>query len=245
MKEIAMPAALSPTPRPPVLRRLALAGGGLYLCIIALGLWSELGVRARLIVPDDPAATAANLLAAQGLLALSFAADTLMAMADIALAVVLAALFWSVSPVVAALAAAFRLIQAATIAAALLAYHAALLILQQGGAEAAGAAWVALTLHGDGYDLGLAFFGVNSLLTGWLVMRSGLMPRAIGAGLAAAGLVYLAGSAAVFLAPALVPAIAPAYAVPILAETAMAAGLLALGLRRGRAAADGSGPAGA
>ena len=221
-----------PGPLRTAARPLARAAGLLYLAIIALGLWSELGVRARLIVPGDDAATAANLLASQGLFALSLAADTVMAMADIALAIVLAALFWTVAPVLAAMAAAFRLIQAATIAAALVAYHGALLILQQGGPGAAGAAGIALALHGDGYDLGLAFFGVNSLLTGWLVIRSRLLPRLIGVGVAAAGLVYLAGSAAVFLAPDLVPVITPAYGVPILAESDMALGLLLLGLRR-------------
>ena len=38
-----------------------------------------------------------------------------------------------------------------------------------------------------GYDLGLVFFAINSLLTGVLIWVSGLFPRIIGAGIAAAG----------------------------------------------------------
>jgi hypothetical protein len=57
----------------------------------------------------------------------------------------------------------------------------------------------ALNLHAHGYDLGLVFFAINSLLTGVLIWISGLFPRLIGAGIAVAGIVYLTGSALRFL----------------------------------------------
>ena len=60
---------------------------------------------------------------------------------------------------------------------------------------------VFLDLHGHGYDLGLVFFGINSLIMGVLVWRSGLFARGFGVGLAIAGSVYLVGSGLRFFAP--------------------------------------------
>jgi len=79
--------------------RTARFAGALYLVIILCGLWSELAVRGPLTVDGDAAATAANILANEGLFRAAFAADTIMAMADVALAILLAALFWSTAPV--------------------------------------------------------------------------------------------------------------------------------------------------
>lgn len=211
--------------------RLARAAGALYLVIIVCGLWSELAVRGPLTIEGDAVATAASILAQEGLFRAALAADAVMAMADVALAILLAALFWPVAPVVAALAAAFRLIQASVLASNLSHHAEALLRLEAGGEGAAEGALHALSMHAHGYDLGLIFFGVNCLLTGWLIWRSGMLPRLLGAGIAAAGAVYLAGSAAVFLAPALASLVAPAYAVPLLAESALCLWLLALGVR--------------
>ena len=87
-------------------------------------------------------------------------------------------------------------------------------------------ALVFLDLHGHGYDLGLVFFGVNSLIMGLLVWQSGHFARVFGAGLAIAGLVYLIGSGLRFFAPEWSPAFAPAYLLTILAETAFCFRLL-------------------
>lgn len=218
---------LSPLSR----RRMAHVAGALYLVIILCGLWSELAVRGPLTTEGDAAATAAAIRGAEGLFRAALAADLVMAMADVALAVVLAALFWATAPLVAALAAAFRLIQASVLAGNLAHHNEALLLLEAGGAGAAEGALHALAMHAQGYDLGLVFFGVNCLLTGWLIWRSGLVPRVLGAGLAAAGVVYLSGSFALVLAPGIAPALAPAYAVPLLAESAVCLWLLVMGVR--------------
>ena len=86
-----------------------------------------------------------------------------------------------------------------------------------------------LNMHGHGYDLGLVFFGLNSLMTGVLIWRSGFIPKALGAGIAAAGTVYLIGSTLRFFAPELSPAFAPAYGLTVLAETAFCLWLLSAG----------------
>ena len=64
--------------------------GALYLIIIAGGLFGELGVRAALVVQGDAPATAANLLASEGLFRLGFVSDLVIFLADVAVAALLA-----------------------------------------------------------------------------------------------------------------------------------------------------------
>ena len=207
----------------------ARVAGALYLLIILLGLTSELALRGPLLAPDDAAETAARMLSAPWMLRAGLAADVLMAMADVALAVLLYRLLRAVEPLVALLAMAFRLVQAVLIGVALLALHTGLLALELGADAHVGL--LAMLVHAHGYDLGLAFFGVNSLLTAWLLLRSGWVPGVIGWLLGAAGLVYLVGSALRFLAPPLADPFAMAYILPVVAETAFCLWLLLQGLR--------------
>jgi len=89
-----------------------------------------------------------------------------------------------------------------------------------------------LELQGQGYDLGLVFFGINCLLTAWLIMRSGIAPRLVGLGRAASGLVYLSGSGFTLLTGDQPMVITIAYFIPLIAELAFAIWLLVgVGLR--------------
>lgn len=214
--------------------RAALRTAGiLYLVIIACGLFAELMVRSRLIAFDDAAATAANIIAAPGLFRAGFMADLLMVASDVAIAVVLYVIFRPHGRMLALLAAAMRLIQAAVLGANLLHYHDALLLLTGAVPAAAFAdvqvhalAVLSLDAHRHGYDLALVFFGLANLALGPLVLRSGFVPRILGHGLIAAGVVYLIGSTVRFAAPSALPAVAPAYAVPLAAELAFGVWLL-------------------
>ncbi len=201
---------------------LARPAGALYLAIIALGLTGEFALRGALLVPGDAAATAANLAAAPGTLRLSLAADTAMALADVAVAVLLFFLFRALGALLAALAAAFRLIQTAVIGANLLNLQAAIL-WATGDAPpelSAQMAHGALELQGFGYDLGLAFFGVTGVMLGLLLMRAAA--RILGPLMLAAGAVYLTGSGLRILAPGLAADFEPAYLVCLVAELSLA-----------------------
>ena len=218
-------------------KRVARAAGFLYLVIIALGLTGELVVRSGIVVPGDAAATATNILEAEGLFRFGFVADSVMLLADIALAVLLYVLLRPVSKTLALLAMCFRLVQAAIIGGNLLHYHAALVALvgpAYGAAfppdQLAAVAALSLELHSHGYDLALLPFGINCLLLGYLVYRSGFLPRIFGVLLAAAGVVYLVGSYTRFLFPAQVDTVAPLYVVAIVAESAMCLWLLVRGV---------------
>jgi hypothetical protein len=208
--------------------------GLLYLVIIVTGLGAELGLRGPLIDLSDAEATAAAILAAPGQFRLAIGADLMMALCDAGLAILLYLIFRTMAPGFALSAMVFRLIQTVLIAASLMALLTAWLVLTRadGLSDAPTLALVFLDLHAHGYDLGLVFFGVNSLIMGLLVWRSGLFAKAFGGSLAVAGLVYLIGSGLRFFAPDLSVPFAPAYVFVIIAETAFCLRLL---LQRSRA----------
>lgn len=204
-----------------------------YLVIILCGVGSEVALRGPLIDFGSADGTAQAILAQTMRFRLSIMADVMMALADVALAILLYWMFRLVSAGLALTAMIFRLLQAGLIAAGLLNLQAAVLLLQSGAMDdSAGLALTFIELHAYGYDLGLIFFGVNCLLTAILIVRSGFVPRVLGVGIGLSGLVYLSGSILRFVAPDLHGIVAPAYVVPLVAETAFCLWLLFT--RRGR-----------
>lgn len=191
----------------------ARAAGGLYLLIIVLAGFAEGFVRSRMIVAADPAATAASILAAPTLFRLGFLADLTAFLADAGLAVLLYLLLRPAGPALALLALVFRLLAHPAIASLNLLHHLAALLLLEGATPLQGfsslqreqLALFALDLHGSGYLIAGAFFGVHCALLAWLLVRSERFPSILGflLGLSAAG--YLFESAAVFVAPNLAP----------------------------------------
>ena len=67
----------------------ARTAGVLYLIIIVFGISAELVLRSSLIVPGDATATAGNILGSQMLFRLGFAADSVVFISDVALAILL------------------------------------------------------------------------------------------------------------------------------------------------------------
>lgn len=217
----------------------ARTAGLLYLIIIVFGISSEVFVRSSLIVEGDPTATASNILASESLFRLGFAADSIMLLCDVAIAVLFYVLFKPVSKTLALTAAAFRLTQASVLGLNLLNYYAALLLLSGAGfrddfdvGQLHALAMLFLEMHGHGYDLGLLFFGLSNLILGYLVVKAVYFPKLLGYGLMAAGAVYLVGSFTRFLFPAYIPMIVPLYLVPLIAELSFCLWLLVRGVRR-------------
>jgi hypothetical protein len=221
------------------LARQARLAGLLYLVIIVTGLGAELGLRAPLIDLSNADATTAAILAAPGQFRLAVAADLVMALSDAGLAILLFLIFRAMAPGLALSAMVFRLIQTVLIAGSLMALLTAWLVLTraEGLSDAPALALVFLDLHAHGYDLGLVFFGVNGLIMGLLVWRSGLFAKAFGVGLAIAGLVYLTGSGLRLFAPEWSAVFAPAYGLTILAEAAFCLRLLSQRVPRTQASA--------
>ena len=92
-------------------------------------------------------------------------------------------------------------------------------------------ALLAMKLHADGYAISLVFFGFACLSAGYLIYRSGYLPRILGALMAVAGVCYLVNSFAHFLAPALRTVLDPAIYLPMfVAELGLALWLIAKGV---------------
>ncbi|OWU84364.1 hypothetical protein ATO6_14765 [Oceanicola sp. 22II-s10i] len=203
--------------------------GFLYLGIILCGITAEGILRGSLIDRSDAAATAQAIAAHIGLFRLSILLDAAMVAFDVALAMTFYRMLRGLAPRLILTATALRLIQAAMISGGLFTLFAAARAATSGGDPLP-----ALNAHAMGYDLGLIFFGVNTLIMAHLLDRAGA-PRPLAAGLAAAGLVYLTGSLTRIVAPEVNAIMQPAYLVPLIAETALMLWLI-LGARPRRAA---------
>jgi len=206
-------------------RLYARIAGILYLIIIVCGMSAEVFIRSSLIVSGDAAATANNILSSQALYRLGFAADSIMLIADVGIAIIFYLLLKPVGKTLSLLAAVFRLTQAVILGFNLLLYYAALLLVK--GAVFTNAfkpnqlhalSMLFLDMHSHGYDLGLIFFAVSNLFLGYLLIRSRWFPSFIGYGLIVAALVYLIGSYTRFLFPSYLSLITPLYIVPLIVE---------------------------
>lgn len=212
--------------------------GVLYLVIIVAAAFAEVFVRGRLVVHGNAAATATNILANEPLYRLGGAADLIAFACDAAVALIFYELLKPVSGRLSLLAAFFRLMHVAAVGINTVNHFAPLVLL--GGAHFLTAfrtdqlqalALVSLTLHGLGYNVGLVFFGFHCLLIGYLIYRSGFLPRILGALLAIAGLCYLTNSFANFLSPTFARLLFPWILLPgVPAEWGLALWLLVIGV---------------
>jgi hypothetical protein len=183
----------------------ARTGGVLYLFIIVAALFAEVFVRGRLIVEGDPTATASNILGSETLFRVGLAGEMLTCVCDVTLAMILYALLAPVSRHLAMLGAFLRVTFVAVYSVTKLFEIAALVLLGRTDLEpqlAHGLADVSLRVHSLGYGLSLLFFGVCTALFGYLIHRSGYLPKAIGVLLVIGGACYVVFSLAQMLAPA-------------------------------------------
>lgn len=204
--------------------------GVLYLYIIVAGMFAELFVRSRLVVSTDAAVTASNIMANESLFRLGFSAELLHIAFDVVVAVILYALLRPIDRNIALLAAFTRLACDIILAVASLSHFAALKLFAEAEYlktftpdQLHTLALLALKLHGDGYAISLVFFSFACLSLGYLIFRSGFLPRTIGALMAIAGVCYLINSFSHFLSPAFAGTLFPGLFVPIfVAELSLA-----------------------
>lgn len=209
----------SPTTRSPQL--YARLGGVLYLAIIVLGMFGEMFVRGSLVVSGDAAATADNIEASQLLWRTGIVGDLLMHVFDVPVIVVLYLLLKPVSKSLALLATLINLVQTAVLVANKLNLLVPLFLLENSAylkefssAQLDALSYLAIKAHGFGFGIGLIFFGFACLVRGYLIFRSGYLPKAIGVLIVVAGLSYLTNSFALLLAPSFAASIFPAILMP-------------------------------
>jgi hypothetical protein len=210
----------------------ARVAGAMYLGIIVLGLFGEAFVRGSLVVGGDVEATARNILGAQLLWRVGVATDLLMHILDVPLIVYFYLLLKPVNRPLALLATAFNMVQTCVLALNKLTLVAALSLLKASLLSAAPSdlhtlAFLAVDLHGYGFGIGLIFFGLTCLVRGYLIVRSGYVPRVLGLLLMLAGVCYLVNSFALLILPPLASMLFPAVLLPaFLAELALTLWLL-------------------
>jgi hypothetical protein len=201
--------------------KTARTGGILYLIIIVAGIFAEIFVRSKLIVPGDATATANNILASELRFRIGFAGALIMLLCDVAVTLVFYALLRPISKDLALLAAFFRLISIAIMGINLLNHFAALFPL--GSADYLkvfephqlhALAYLSLRSYDYGYNISLVFFGFHCLLLGYLLFRSSYFSRILGVLLTIAGLCYITNSFSWFLAPTFAVKIYPAILLP-------------------------------
>ena len=209
---------MKPTPSPQVYAR---AAGLLYLVEIALA-FAVNPVWSKLFGAGGGSVSAAQIAAPLSPWRLAFAGEVLTYVCYAAIAALFYALLRPVDATLAVLSAFLMLAHAAIGAASALGRLAALLLL--GGSAGLAAidarqlhamASLALQLHNDGHDVGLVFFAFHCAVLGYLIYRSGYLPKAFGVLFALASICLLTSVATSFLVPAINAAIFPAIVLPL------------------------------
>jgi hypothetical protein len=216
----------------------ARVAGFLYLIVIVGGIFAEVFVRGRLVVHGDAAATAHNIVTHELLYRLGFAVEVFYcAFCNVPILLIFYNLFKVVNKNVALLMVFFDLVTTAIESISMLAHFAPLVFLGGGhylsaftAEQLQASAYMSLQLFEHGFAISLVFFGLDCLVTAYLIVRSTFLPRILGVLLAIEGLGYLINSFAAFLAPALQARIFPYFMVTGIGEVALCLWLLVMGV---------------
>jgi hypothetical protein len=216
----------------------ARAGGALYLVIIVIGLLSEAVIRGSLIVFGDATATAQRILQSQFLWRFGVAAELVLLVCAVALTLVWYVLLRPVNRNLTLLAVFFALISLAVESVSALNLQAVLAPLSGAGYLTAidprqlhALAYLAVEAHAHAFGVALVFFGVECLVVGYLIRKSGYFPRVLGTMMQIAGVCYLVNSFSMILSPPLANLLFPAILLPsFVAESSFCLWLLVKGV---------------
>jgi hypothetical protein len=159
----------------------------LYLFVIIGGISAQVFIADQLIVYDDAAQTASNVLAHQSLYRLGFTIFMLEMVAQVGVSLLFYDLLKPVNRSVARASTVIGLTGSGIKTLARLFYYAPLILL--GGASYLSAipqaqleAWslTFIRINNQAAAIGLIFFGFETLLRGWLVFKSEFLPRFLG-----------------------------------------------------------------
>ncbi len=189
-------------------RVLARIYGGIGLFGIGAGFFDIGYVHSHIMVSGDAAATVQNLLAYQTMFRSGIALHLFMVQLNVLAEVIAFYIFRRVNPLIATMALCCGLVGAAVESLDMLG---SLLPLQIVGGDVMGAfsaaqqhvlAYVSLQLQDTGLLISFLFWGLDEVLTGYLIFRSGFLPRILGVLLGISGFLYLSDPLLSFGAPA-------------------------------------------
>jgi hypothetical protein len=162
-------------------------GGALFLVTIVGGIVAQGVIGDRLVVTGDAAATARNILANPTLIRVAYAIFMIEMACQTATTAVMYDLLMPVDRSLARTAAVFGYVGSGIKAMARLFFYAPLFVL--GGASYLSAfdarqldtlAYLLIRINAQGTQIALVFFGVSTLLTGYLMFRATFLPRVLG-----------------------------------------------------------------
>ena len=159
----------------------------LYLFVIIAGITAQSFIADRMVVYDDAAKTAASILANTSLYRLGYTIFMLEMVAQVVVTLLFYELLKPVNRSIARTAAVLGLTGCGIKTMARLFYYAPLILL--GGASYLSAILPAqldalslafVKINNQGAAIALIFFGFETLLEGWLMFKSGFLPRFLG-----------------------------------------------------------------
>src|SRR5256885_5444635 len=221
------------------LRRDARIAGALYLIVIAGGLFAGI-IQDSLTVNGDAVATAAAIGAHESLWRWGIAVHLIyLAGPAIVTNLLLYLIFKPVQPILALLALGFGLVSVAIEAAALVPLYLPFVMAGSqsalaaiGEAQRQELAYLAIRLSETGFGFALFFFSGFCAAIGAAIVRSPLVPKAIGGLMIAAGLCYFVSSLSSVVAPLLAHLLSPWIIVPcFLGEASLGTWLLVKRIR--------------
>ena len=160
----------------------------IYLLYVIAGVYAQTFISDRLVVFSDAARTASNILANQSLYRLGFTVYLIEMAGQVATVVLFYQLLKPVSRTGAMLSAAFELTGCGIKIFSRLFYFAPLLVLSGSVSylsvfnkeQLDSIALLLLRINDNGAAIALAFFGFATVVQGWLVYKSGFLPRWLG-----------------------------------------------------------------
>ena len=192
----------------PSLRKAALIAGAGLLAMTICAVGAIVFIFERLIVPSDAGATVNNILAGEMQFRIGVTGLFVVAVLDVVVAWALYVFLEPANKNLSLLAAWFRLVYSAILGVALFGYANVLRLL--GGTHYMQAVetgqlhadvMLSIKVFEDGWAIGLVFFGIHLVILGYLVFKSGYVPRILGVVLAFGGAAYLTDSFVRFLLP--------------------------------------------
>ena len=221
------------------MNKLAKAAGFLYLLIIIAGGFAEAFVREGLTVSGNAVATAQNILASEQMYRFGFVADLVVLIAGTILSLIFYILFKPVNRNLSFLALIFSILASAVMALNLVNQLAPLVLLHSPSYLKAFSieqlqtlSLFFLKLQSQGYGISLLFFAFYFPIIGYLVYKSGFLPRILGFIYTLAGIGYLMNSLAMFLTPHLTVYLFPYVLLPaFIGEISMSLWLLIKGVQ--------------
>lgn len=171
----------------------------LYLTVITGGIIGQAFISDRLVIATDAERTAANILANRSLYRLAFTIFMVEMIAQVATTAMFYDLLKPVNRSVARLSAIMGLVGCGIKTLSRLFFYAPLILLSGAPylatlepSQLATLSLAFVKINSQGAAIGLMFFGVETVLRGWLIFQSGFLPRFLGVLSMTAGVGWLA-----------------------------------------------------